>query len=67
MLAEPELAEVDRHCSSDSDSDDELVLAKKSRVKSVIWNYFGVKVTKAASLSKKILINQFVNCARNQF
>ena len=40
---EPELAEVDRRCTSDSDSDNELVLVKKSRVKSVIWNYFGVK------------------------
>ena len=29
VLVEPELAEVDRHCSSDSDSDVELVLVKK--------------------------------------
>ena len=44
MVEEPESAEVelvDSH--SDSDSDDELVLVKKTRVKSVIWNYFGVK------------------------
>ena len=33
MLVEPELAEVDRLCSSDSDSDDELVLVKKSSEK----------------------------------
>ena len=37
------LAEVDTCCISDSDSDNELVLVKKSRVQSVIWNYFGVK------------------------
>ena len=43
VLAEPELAEVDRHCSSDLDNDNELVLVKKSRVKNVICNYFGVK------------------------
>ena len=43
VLTEPELAKVDRHCSSDLDSDNELVLVKKSWVKSMIWNYFGVK------------------------
>jgi len=40
MVGEPELVEVDRFLDSDSD---ELLLVKKSRVKSVIWNYFGVK------------------------
>ena len=43
VLAEPELTEVNGHCSSDSDSDNELILVKKSRVKRVIWNYFGEK------------------------
>ena len=43
VLVEPQLAEVDRYCSSDSGSDNELVLVKKSEVKSMIWNYFGVK------------------------
>ena len=32
-MAEPELVEVDRHCSSDSESDNELVLVKKSNEK----------------------------------
>ena len=44
VLAEPELAEVDRHCSSDSDSDNELVLVKKVKWKA--W-YGGVKGDKS--------------------
>ena len=40
-----ELVEVNRYSDSEgpADSDNELALVHKSRVKSVIWNYFGVK------------------------
>ena len=40
MAEEHESVEVS---TSPSDSDNELVIVKKSRVKSVIWRYFGVK------------------------
>ena len=50
VLAEPELAEVDRHCSSDSDSDNELVLVKKVKWKA--W-YGGVKGDESGKLVKE--------------
>ena len=40
MVEECESVEVS---TSNSYSDNELVFVKKSRVKSVIWSYFGVK------------------------
>ena len=40
MVEEHESVEAS---TSPSDSDNELVIVKKSRVKSVIWHYFGVK------------------------
>jgi len=51
MVGEPELVEVDRF--SDLDSDNELLLVKKSRVKSVIWKYFGVKDDKSGKPVKE--------------
>ena len=64
-----ELAEVNRYSDSEgpADSNNELALVHKSRVKSVIWNYFGVKGDTSGKPIKEALVNQFVSCVRNQF